>query len=79
LDNRNEVNPDTVSRELIDVVQRRLKPSETELVAWGRDPSFGTLIDPAGRARTGAEMRDVTIAPAAVEVAAATRRDTSHT
>lgn len=53
---QDKVNPGNGSRELINDVQRRLMPSESALVEWVRDPSFGTLVDPAGRARTGGEM-----------------------
>jgi hypothetical protein len=73
--------PRTDNDELVDLIQTRLMPSDELLIGWARDPSFGTLRDPAGSSRTGAKiLNDAadrliwSLARAAVEVTAARRR-----
>jgi hypothetical protein len=48
--------PRTDNDELVDLIQTHLVPSDELLIGWARDPSFGTLRNPAGSSTTGAEM-----------------------
>lgn len=81
-----DVDPETDNDELVDLIQTRLMPSDQLLIGWARNASFGTLSDPAGSSRTGAEMlHDAadrliwSLTRAAVEVAAAKRRRSLRT
>lgn len=81
-----ELDPATDNDGLVDLVQGQVLPPDEDLTGWVRDTSFGTLYDHACSARTGADMLQTaadwltwSIARAALEAAAATRRPPSST
>jgi len=79
------VDPNTDNDDIVDSIGARLTPPGDVLKEWVRDPSFGTLSEYVGVARTGDELlREAagwltsSLARGAVDVAAATRPAPSH-
>lgn len=58
LDRAGDINTDDDDDDVVDAVRKQLMPGAHDLLGWARDPSFATLADPLGRARTGTEMLD---------------------
>lgn len=50
------IDPETDNDDICDSIQLRLIPPDAALKLWVRDPSFGSLSDHTGSARTGVEL-----------------------
>ena len=56
LGHRANIDVESDNDEVIDNIQSQIMPGDDTLVAWIRDPTFATVLDPIGSARNGAEM-----------------------
>jgi len=56
LERIDDVDPQTDNDDIVDSIQLRLMPPDDNLLAWVRDPSFGTLGDHSGASRTRAKL-----------------------